>query len=213
MLNISFVQKPSPAVPTIGDVKKIMIGLVAGGFAFGLAIALLSELVLDRTVKRPIKLENRLSIPLLLSIPYFDRNGHLSLRLDNSSHDWEKVLHENPTSSVVPWKQNHPIRPFCEAIRDRLAFYFQINRVEQNPKLVAVTGLAKGAGTSTLALPPHFRKRARARCSSSMKHWIPKDFTTSFHNSRGADSIISLICRLSSTRAQPRRWPASLTRF
>ncbi len=43
------------------------------------------------------------------------------------------------------------LRPFCEAIRDRLGLFFELNNMSHKPKLVAVTGLAKNAGASTLA--------------------------------------------------------------
>src|SRR4029077_1427760 len=71
MPNISVVQKPSPALSAIGDVKKIVIGLAIGGLALGIGLALLIELVLDRTLKRPLELETRLNIPLFLSVPNF----------------------------------------------------------------------------------------------------------------------------------------------
>jgi succinoglycan biosynthesis transport protein ExoP len=151
MPNISAVQRPSPATPAIGDVKKIVLGLAGGGLALGVAITLLIELVLDRTVKRPLELERRLRVPLLLSIPHFGRNGHLRLRLNNSDQDEWKDLPEGARQSVVPWESDHAIRPFCDALRDRLAFYFEINRMTHKPKLVAVTGLSQGAGASTLA--------------------------------------------------------------
>jgi polysaccharide biosynthesis transport protein len=152
MPNISVVQKPSPAVLARGDVKKIVIGLVVGGFALGIGIALLIELVLDRTVKRPLELETRLRVPLLLSVPDFGRNGHLHLRLSNSNGDSVKGLPDRERHSVAAWENDHSIRPFCNAIRDRLAFYFEINGMTHKPKLVAVTGLSKGAGASTLAV-------------------------------------------------------------
>jgi Mrp family chromosome partitioning ATPase len=41
-------------------------------------------------------------------------------------------------------------RPFWEAIRDRLRLCFEVNRIT-HPILVAVTGLSKNAGVSTLA--------------------------------------------------------------
>jgi polysaccharide biosynthesis transport protein len=151
MPNISVVQKPSPAEMAIGDVKKIVIGLAIGGLALGIGIALLIELVLDRTVKRSLELETRLRVPLLLSVPDFGRNGHLRLRLDNSNGDSVKGLPDSARHSVAAWENDHSIRPFCNAIRDRLAFYFEINRMTHKPKLVAVTGLSKGAGASTLA--------------------------------------------------------------
>jgi predicted nucleic acid-binding Zn-ribbon protein len=151
MPNISVVQKPSPALLAIGDVKKIVIGLAIGGLAIGIGFALLIELVLDRTLKRPLELETRLNIPLLLSVPDFGRNGHLCLRSDNSNGDSVNGLPDSARRSVAAWESDHSIRPFCDAIRDRLAFYFEINRMTHKPKLVAVTGLSKGAGASTLA--------------------------------------------------------------
>jgi uncharacterized protein involved in exopolysaccharide biosynthesis len=152
MPNISVVQKPSPASVALGDVKKIVIGLAAGGFALGVGLALLIELVLDRTVKRPLELETRLRIPLLLSVPHFGRNGHLRLRLDNAVGDPVKGLPDSARHSVAAWEDDHSIRPFCNAIRDRLAYFFEVNRMTHRPKLVVVTGLSKGAGASTLAL-------------------------------------------------------------
>ena len=152
MPNISVVQKPSPAVLAIGDVKKTIVGLAIGGLAIGIGLALLIELVLDRTLKRPLELETRLSIPLLLSVPNFGRNGHLRLRLGNSNGDSVKGLPDSARHSVAAWEDEHSIRPFCDAIRDRLASYFEINRMTHKPKLVAVTGLSKGAGASTLAM-------------------------------------------------------------
>jgi polysaccharide biosynthesis transport protein len=151
MPNISVVQRPSPAVKASRDVKKIVLGLAGSGFVIGIGIALLIELVLDRTVKRPLEIESRLSIPLLLTIPYFGRNGQLRLHLHNDDQDPEKGLQESTRHDADPWEDLHSIRPFCEAIRDRLAFYFEIHRMTHKPKLVAVTGLSKGAGASTLA--------------------------------------------------------------
>jgi succinoglycan biosynthesis transport protein ExoP len=152
MPNISVVQKPSPAVIAIGDVKKMVLGLAIGGLAIGIGLALLIELVLDRTIKRPLELETRLSIPLLLSIPNFGRNGQLRLRTANSNGDSVKGLPESSHDDIAAWESDHDIRPFCDAIRDRLAFYFEINRMTHKPKLVAVTGLSKGAGASTVAV-------------------------------------------------------------
>jgi succinoglycan biosynthesis transport protein ExoP len=146
MPNISVVQKPSPPEKATRDVKKIVMGLAGGGLALGLAITLLIELVLDRTVKRSLELETRLRIPLLLSIPNFARAGHL--RLHDTGDDSEMATGFNGQSAA---ETGELLRPFCEAIRDRLGLYFEMNRMTRKPKLVAVTGLSKNAGASTLA--------------------------------------------------------------
>src|SRR5205823_3207458 len=63
MPNISAVQRPSPAAPVTKARNKIVMGLAVGGPALGIAIALLSELVLNRTCKRRIDLEHLLRSP------------------------------------------------------------------------------------------------------------------------------------------------------
>jgi succinoglycan biosynthesis transport protein ExoP len=144
--NISVVQTPSPVIKASNEVKKAVLGLAASGLIIGIAIAVLIELVLDRTVKRSHELETRLRIPLLLSIPYF--NGNSQLRLQNHS---VTALEDADGSDIVQIENGDLLRPFCEAIRDRLGLFFELNHMSHKPKLVAVTGLAKNAGASTLA--------------------------------------------------------------
>ena len=72
MPNISIVQSPSTAFSVTGPLKKIVFGLAGGGIALGIGLAILLELVLNRTVKRPLELETLLGTPLLLSVPYLN---------------------------------------------------------------------------------------------------------------------------------------------
>jgi uncharacterized protein involved in exopolysaccharide biosynthesis len=147
MPNISVVQAPSPPGKSQRDLKKVVFGLMGGGLAAGLACALLIELVLDRTIKRPLELEARLRIPLFLSIPNFASDSR-RLRLHDVGDDSGIAIDRNSGS---PMEMGEMLRPFCEAIRDRLGLHFQMNRMTHKPKLVAVTGLSKNAGASTLA--------------------------------------------------------------
>jgi len=146
MPNISIVQAPSPPERAKRDLKKVVFGLAGGGVAAGLAFAFLIELVVDRTIKRPLELETRLRIPLLLSIPDFGPD-HGRLRL----HDANPKPEAANEATQEEGNSGQLLRPFCEAIRDRLGFYFEMNRMAHKPKLVAVTGLSKNAGASTLA--------------------------------------------------------------
>jgi polysaccharide biosynthesis transport protein len=139
MPNISIVQTPSRAIELNRGVARIVIGMVAGGFGVGVALALLIELMFDPTVKRSLDLEKRLNVPLLLSIPYLRPSRRR--RLVDSGNKGEAVADSRAEL----------LRPFCEAIRDRLALFFEMNKLTRKPKLVAVTGLSKGAGVSTLA--------------------------------------------------------------
>jgi len=152
MPNINVVQKPVLAEKASGNTRpKFILGAAGAGLAIGIALALLNELLLDRSVKRRRELETRLRIPLFLSIPHFGRNGHLPLPGHNGSTNGVKALPARANSSIAPWESDHPIRPFCEALRDRLILYFERNRMTHTPKLVAVTGCSPGAGASTIA--------------------------------------------------------------
>jgi uncharacterized protein involved in exopolysaccharide biosynthesis len=153
MPNISVVQKPELGIRATRDaLKKILPALAIGGLAIGTAIALLIEMVLDRTVKRPIEMETKLRIPLLLSIPDFAPVGNARLRLHDANNDQQRVFTEGEQTDIDPSEETGIyLRPFCEAIRDRLGLFFEMNGMNHKPKLVAVTGLSKNAGASTLA--------------------------------------------------------------
>ena len=149
MPNISVVQSPSMAVKTTRDVKKLVLGLAGGGVALGLGLAFLIEMLLDRRVKRPLELETLLGIPPMLSIPYL--NGRNPLRLRWPTGEKSILAFRRNGHSAAPWESDHFIRPYTEAIRDRLVLYFQLNQMTHKPKLVAVTDCSGGAGASTLA--------------------------------------------------------------
>jgi polysaccharide biosynthesis transport protein len=150
MPNISIVQTPSPAIRVKRNVEKLVVGMACGGFAVGIAIALLIELILDRSVKRSFELETRLQIPLLLTIPYISLS-RAQLRLSDAREDGELVHGGNRQEISIVDRRGELLKPFCEAIRDRLGVFFEVNNMAYKPKLVAVTGLAENAGASTLA--------------------------------------------------------------
>src|SRR5438309_6987457 len=152
MPNISAVQRPSPPMLDSKTRNKITLALAGGGLALGFALALLRGLVLDRTVGRPLELETRLQIPLMLSIPYSNgRNGHLVLPPNGSPANPGALGMKRHHSKLAPWEAGHFIRPYCDAIRDRLSLYFELNNLTHKPKLVGVAGFSEAAGASTLA--------------------------------------------------------------
>jgi len=152
MPNISAVQRPSPPVLVIRTRNKIAFGLAAGGLALGIALTLLKGLVLSRTVGRPLELETRLHIPLMVSIPYANsRNGHAALSSNGAPANPEALATRRHHPKLAPWEAGHFMRPYCDAIRDRLGLYFELNNLTHKPKLVGVAGFSEAAGTSTLA--------------------------------------------------------------
>ena len=149
MPNISAVQRPSPPILAITKRNKIALGLAGGGIALGVALALIRGLVLSTTVSRPLQLETQLDIPLMLSIPY--ANGHFALPRNGSPANPGALATRRHHPKLAPWEAGHFIRPYCDAIRDRLGLYFELNHLTHKPKLVGVTGFSEAAGTSTLA--------------------------------------------------------------
>ncbi len=151
MPNISVVQSPSAGFKTSRETKKVVLGLAGGGIALGLAFAFLFELVLDRSVRRAPEIEALLGIPLLLSIPYLNGRRHRRLRWPIGAKRSQLALTNGTYGSAAPWESEHFIRPYAEALRDRLVLYFELNGMNHKPKLVALTDCSGGAGASTLA--------------------------------------------------------------
>ena len=149
MPNISAVQRPSPPVLETKKRNKILMGLAGGGLALGMALALLRGLALNQTVGRPLQLETQLHIPLMLSIPY--ANGRFALPRNGSPANPGALTTQRRHAKLAPWEAGHFIRPYCDAIRDRLGLYFELNHLTHKPKLVGVTGISEEGGTSTLA--------------------------------------------------------------
>jgi Mrp family chromosome partitioning ATPase len=152
MPNISAVQRPSPPMLETKTRYRITLALAGGGLALGIALVLLRGLVLNQTVGRPLELETRLHIPLMLSIPYANsRNGHLSLRPNGAPANPGELAVRPHNPNLAPWEAGHFMRPYCDAIRDRLGLYFELNNLTHKPKLVGVASFSEAAGASTLA--------------------------------------------------------------
>src|SRR6266480_3991213 len=140
MPNISAVQRPSPSSFETKKRDKILMALAGGGVALGIALALLKGLVLNQTVGRPLQLETHLHIPLMLSIPH--ANGRFALPR-NGSQNPRALTTQRRNPKLAPWEAGHFIRPYCDAIRDRLGLYFELNHLTHKPKLVGVTGFSE----------------------------------------------------------------------
>ena len=168
--NIKTVQSPSPLGQSWNKTHKTVAMMAFGGVFAGLAWAFLIEFVLDRSFRRPLEIEAKLKVPLLLSIPDVRRNGHAGLPIGAASRrlelnpaanvagggggedaDGTKGAETNGTVPVVSLERDPAMHPFCEALRDRLIVYFEVNNLTHKPKLVAVTSASRGAGVSTLA--------------------------------------------------------------
>ncbi len=153
--NIGIIQSPSsPAKKWSKKILKKAAILAFGGIAFGLALAFLIEMFLDRSLKRPVEIEAKLGLPLFISIPDFSRNGHSLAKMTGKNPLLLTEMAGEAASEnkiIGAWNRQHPLRRFCEGLRDRLIVHFDIKGVTHNPKLVAVTSCNKGAGVSSVA--------------------------------------------------------------
>jgi Mrp family chromosome partitioning ATPase len=159
--NISVTQEPTPPFKDSDRIKKMCGVLAGGGFGAGIAIAVLLELFLNQTVRRPNEIETRLRLPLMLTIPDTTRrnfevpgskrsNGHAHALL-KAPDDTNGHADESRSMEVSVWDNSHDLHLYFEALRDRLFMFFDANNLKHNPKLVAVTACAQGAGVSTIA--------------------------------------------------------------
>jgi succinoglycan biosynthesis transport protein ExoP len=146
--NISAVQRPSPPIKVTHQRDKLAVVLAGAGFAVGIVLSLLNELILNRTVKRPFELEKLVGVTPLLSIPYSKDGRPAPRRNGNGS---ALVPSSFKRTNLAPWDTDHFVRSYCESIRDRIGLYFELHQLTHKPKLVGVAGLSENAGASTLA--------------------------------------------------------------
>jgi Mrp family chromosome partitioning ATPase len=128
-----------------------MLGLAVGGLAGSVVLFLLWELILTSKIRGPIEVEKLIGISPLVSVPFKLNGKHPSPSEKNGKVDVSLATIPNSRNNLAPWDANHFIRPYSEAIRDRLGLYFELHNLTHKPKLVGLASFANGAGTSTLA--------------------------------------------------------------
>ena len=150
---ISIIESPTPPRLSWSKRNLKLTGLFAGGgIFFGLALAFFRERVLDCSVKRPVEIEERLGLPLLISIPAVRRMHYKRWRRGSERLMTDTSGGRIPLRvSVAPWDREHPLRRFYEGLRDQLIVQFKARNLTQKPKLVAVTSCGRGAGVSSIA--------------------------------------------------------------
>lgn len=162
--NIIVIQQPTPPGRNWAKRYKAMEMLVVAGLGGGIAWAFLIEFFLDTSIKRAKEVKTKLGMPLFLSIPANKKvgqrrpaltNGRLLLKNgsdETSTGATNGSAETNGKLEIAPWDPGHALRPYYEALRDRLLGYFEARNLTHNPKLVAVTGSSKGSGATTLAM-------------------------------------------------------------
>ncbi|MGO9203142.1 MAG: GumC family protein [Limisphaerales bacterium] len=167
--NIVPFQTPSPPFRAASKLLKAAALLLFGSVGGALALAFALEYYIDPSIKRSSEIEDRLHLPLFLSIPRLRLNGKASrqalgtariplLAQENGAGDGTRepeAASQHPALdarlSVAPWEPRHKLRPFDDALRDRLITYFDLNNLTHKPKMVALTSCGEGSGVTTLS--------------------------------------------------------------
>jgi uncharacterized protein involved in exopolysaccharide biosynthesis/Mrp family chromosome partitioning ATPase len=149
MPNITIVQHPTEATP-VRDKKtlKLVLGIAAAGPALGIAIACLLEALGKRRIGNAAEIENRLGLPLLMSIPI------LRLPPPRDARDSATPRIGGPPQSprnITPATAGNPLSAYTDTIRDRLLLDFHVRNANHKPKLIGIASLSHGDGASTIA--------------------------------------------------------------
>jgi polysaccharide biosynthesis transport protein len=162
VLNMNVLQEPTP--PLV-DYKKLLklVGIAFGGcVGMGLGLAFALDMVLDRTVRRRTDVEKHLRVPVFLTIPDMNWSGGLRFGRDKQEEPTEPRLLLPPAAEsggegvaglpILATQASNSLQGYADGLRERVMTFFSINNMDmKKPKLVAVTGCARGAGVSTLA--------------------------------------------------------------
>lgn len=160
--DIKPIQEPTPPYQDTRKLKKALAILSVAGLFAGLAWAFLIELYLDNTIKRPVDIQSRLRMPLFLTVPDLQHNGHRRIAMNNrrqityngAANGEPDAVQPNPEHGVqitTPWVVDPDLRSYSDALRDRLVGFFESINLTRTPKLVAVTAAHRGSGVSTIA--------------------------------------------------------------
>ena len=152
-VNMSKMESPTP--PKLD--RKKMMKLLGVGFAgcvgLGFGIAIVLELFLDRSIRRPSQIARALRLPVMLTIPDIRRKpSHIFFGRRRSDM---KVMrpdkYAEQANAIATWNPDNKMQTQIEGLRERIITYFDAREINHKPKLVGLTSATPGAGVSTLA--------------------------------------------------------------
>lgn len=152
VLNINKIQSPSAPYRDWLVFLRIVVSIVVGSIVAGIAMAFLVDMYLDRSLRRPVDIERKLCLPLLLSIRdigWFGRRrvAKAATKLMSGS---DAASGAGEGVGLAPKLMSDPLLPFYEALKDRLDQRLEARGVASRPKFVGLTAVNEGAGVTTL---------------------------------------------------------------
>lgn len=151
--NIITAQEPSPPALDVSTKPKVLLISLAVGILGPIALAFLLELYLDRRIKRPGDVEKKTNLPLFLVIPEVEhhRQGRLLAEHPEPAASPGAQTDMVLAPGVAPPPSGNGLKPYYDALRDRLMFYFHARNMTHKPKLVGVTNCSRSAGATAVA--------------------------------------------------------------
>jgi len=157
--SISPAQAPSPPSRDFAQLYKKMVMAVVGGLLLGLIMAFVTEKLLDRSLKRSKDVESLLAAPLFLTIPSMRFRPRLRSGAGaGKSVEPELTVAKRKLGDAngidvmdIPLQGSEELKPYHDALRDRLVNHFDVRDMTHKPKLIAVTSCGDGAGVSSIA--------------------------------------------------------------
>jgi Mrp family chromosome partitioning ATPase len=163
--NITTVEQPTPGARDGTKMRKATAAVLGAFLALAFGLPFLIEMVLDQSFKLPMDVKARIDAPFFITIPMTNgrhkladlkRANPAALLTANGATALEAeagdgLLPPSTRAPLAPCEERRELRPFFEALRDRLMTYFEMINLTHKPKLVAVTSCGEGAGVTTTA--------------------------------------------------------------
>ncbi len=153
MVNMQKMESPTP--PKLDRKKTLkLLGVGFGGcVGLGFAIAIVLELFLDRSIRRPSQIVRALRLPVMLTIPDIRRRPStlLSWRRPKNLKVMRPDKATEAAQALATWTPDNQMQTQIEGLRERVITYFDAREINRQPKLVGLTSATNGAGVSSLA--------------------------------------------------------------
>jgi succinoglycan biosynthesis transport protein ExoP len=150
--NINEIQTPSPPIRVTSKAIKLAAVVAAAGFAIGIGFAFLKDLILDRTIKRPVDVARHAGLNLYLSIPRVSGRKRNQKALPQKALAGGKSDREpGKPPGASGMEPDSRLQPYYDTLRDRVIGFFESENLTHKPKLIALAGVGTNANDASVA--------------------------------------------------------------
>ena len=160
--DIRVTQDPSPPLRVPSETSKMALVAFVALAGLGVGAAGFWEFIVNPTFTRGEDVKSMLAAPFLLSIPFVGgaspRRGPRGFGRRFVMDRWNREDEEKETTEgalvtpqVAIWSTEHKLKPYHEALRDRVVMHFEENQLRHKAKLLGITSFGNNGGVSTTA--------------------------------------------------------------